>query len=459
MGDPNAVARGGGTLAAKKPLKLDNLVVLDNQVGSVGAPRKLGDLESALGFSNTKRDTKTSPAMGLQDHITKAAQDPEIAKVAFAVLDLTQATPRYGGHRDTIPFYPASMGKMMIMLGAFQLRFDLSVLASKEKISKFDDLVDRVADIWADAQHPPKGSAKTVFRGASPKIELENDHLVWIGGKRVPMSGIYAPVRLDRVFDKAAFDAGRGLAFKSDDVGFHQLYYIEYAGQNESLRKAKAKFGTFKTTEPAKLAFWDNLRLMIGFSNNSSPRHLAADLNMVHVISPLVRSRLFHPDHGGLWMGHPYNSKNGWYNAPVGKDRTTGTALSLVTLMAAIVRRKLVDATGCDEMLLLLQKWTNASPGVAFLDDPPKFKDVEVGIGTQSFIGSALRGLSIDGTYKAWSKLGIFEGYSDTAYIERTLSSGKKLKYVMAILDVHKDHFDRIELATKAVDDAIIAIN
>lgn len=462
----NAVGRGGGVLAAKKAAKFDSFVLLDNQVGNFSAPSTLGSLETALGFSSSKPDRKTLPDKGLQDLVDDLVKaDKQVAKAAFAVIDLTEPTPRYAGHRATEPQYPASMGKTMLMLAAFQLRFDLAALAAREKITDIDALFDRAAEIWDDAQHPPKGSPKTTLRAKTaklPKIELENDHVVLVNGSRLGM-GNWGKVKLDRIFDKTG-----GVSppqFKSDGLAFADLYYIEYPKERAKF-KDTTKLGLKTTTYKKKTvpvasvsayAFLDRLRLAIGFSSNDAPSTLARDLSLVHVNSPLWRSGLYDPEHHGLWLGNPYQNDDVWRGPPLGGNSTSATALAFVTFFAAIFRDKVTDAASCAEMRKMLQKMPTVRPTKSLYDDPANWNGVEDGHGTKSFIRDALV-VGQSKKAKVHSKLGIFNGYSDTAHVERVVG-GKTLKYVISIMDVPESDDMRLDAVAQKVDDLIVAIN
>ncbi|MEZ0231044.1 MAG: serine hydrolase [Planctomycetota bacterium] len=465
-GERNAIAGGGGVVTAKKPPAFDHLVLLDNRVGPLGGKAKLGPLEAAIGFDHTKKHTLTAPDRGLQDYIDNIVKnDKQLAKTAFAVLDMSQKPYRYGGYRDTEALSTMSMGKMMIMIGAYQLRHDLRHLADDEKIKSFDKLVERAGDIWADAQHPPKGSAMKPFRAASPKIELENGQVVLINGKRVPTGANYSKTNLEHMFDKEAFDKGKTLDFRDDHLGYHQLEFIEFNYADNLM----ATWGV-KTKELTKLSYMDLMKLMIGWSSNMAPRHLVADMNIVNVMSTLFRAHLFHPDFGGMWLGHPWNQKKPWFDPPIRKrtqDRKVGSPLAFLTLMAAIAENKIVDAASCKEMKDLLQKFTPTVPSVAIEDDPKAWASMPVGIATRSFLGEKLQSLraekKLDGKVRWWSKLGILEGFSDTAYIERDLSDGRKLRYVVAHMDIPDGktevQAEWLHKLAELVDAAIVMLN
>jgi hypothetical protein len=446
----------------------------------------LGSLEKALNFNSGAPDPTLQGYVN--DWVTKAPTKALFEKKAFAILDLTRKDakkdprkdpPRYAGYRATEMFFPASMGKLMVMLGAYQLKTDLQALAKDESITSSSVLFDRAAGLWDDLQVVPKDEAlKTVnLRPKNPPIDLVNDHVLLFDGKPYPM-GKFGAINFEKVFDPSDFDASGGkkpLKFKSDDLGFHQLYYIEYEKYRNDLAKKDKKYRKpegigLKTIDVSKLSFLDQMKLMIGFSNNDAPRYLLSGIGMVPVHSALWQSELFHKDRGGLWLGNTYQKKNVWHRPPFPSSSSTiaGSALALVTLMAAIFRYQIADKASCDEMQFMLEK------GPLYLElwtDPPSWRDKPPGVGTKSFFGT--EGLNAEGNYPpdgsrprrdaiVHSKLGISPTGTlyDTAHVRRTVK-GKKLEYVVSVLQVPDDDnadpfFDKF---ANAVDDAIQVIN
>lgn len=444
----HAVAAGprAGALRAA-PRAHSRLVMLEHD----GPAGPLGSLQAALGFS------AAAPDAALKAELDRAvAADPGgLGKTAFAVLDLTTpGAARYAGHRATIPFYPASIGKVAIMFAAFQLRHDLMALARREGITDFDALADRAATYWAAAQQPDPAVPKTVLRASKPELAA-HEQLVLIDGKPARIYH-HDRVRLERIFDKAAGIAP--LRFRSDGLGFHQLYYIEYPGERRDL-DAKLGRPVVPTTDVSKLGFADRLALTVGFSNNYGPRALVADLGFALVTSPLLRSGLFDPEHGGLWLGNAYEKGKTFRGAPVGAGATTATALSLVTLMAALFREVVFDAAACAEARRLLHKGPGIAVGVDFDADPAAWAGADAGAGTTSFVLQALRGMPGAGALKVHSKLGIYKGTCDVAHVEHRLASGRTLRYAVAILDVPDGQHARLGAAARAVDEAVRAVN
>lgn len=57
------------------------------------------------------------------------------------------------------------------------------------------------------------------------------------------------------------------------------------------------------------------------------------------------------------------------------------------------------------------------------------------------------------------TRLGIYNGTSDAAYVFHKTKSGKLYNYALAILDVPKGHHDRLEHTVRAVDLAVRIVN
>lgn len=490
------MARGPApqTLAAPRP-RPAWFTLQEHWVGDPASPRPLRPLHLDLGFDPDAPD----PALQAKLDAFVAAEPDRHTRTGFAVLDLSGPTPRYAGHLDTALRYPASTGKFMIMLGAYQLRHDLAVLARQESIGDLDALFQRARERWVAAETPARGAKVELLR-REPRIERV-DRLVRFGGRprglrfdakataeTKEVHEHWGGVDLERIFDPAGGTSPP--RFRSDALPYHALYWHEYRTDKDF----KATFAKWDLAAlglaPRPIADWpfaDRLATMIGFSHNYAPRELARDLGLMLVNSTFWAAGLYTPDQGGLWLGNPYwinpAPPRVWSLEPTeGKLHTAATARALCTAMAAVMKDKLVDPAACREMRRLMRKgqglhrlapadedegWdpplTQAESDAyrdAVFDAPERLAGNPPGYGTRSFVRDALELPRKD--VVVHSKLGINSkpaDVSDVAHVRRRASGGRTLRYAVAILDVAAADFGLMAEVACAIDKAVDEVN
>jgi hypothetical protein len=498
VGDPKVVGTGNAahTVKPENLPKLDTLVMLDHAglsplVEALGLERVDGAEATKAGVApgSPRPDPKLQE---LVDRVIDGMAD-SVGQRAFALIDLTGGKARYAGNRllASKPYFTHSMGKLMILFGAFQLRHDLQALAKDPKITDFAALKKAAADVWRAALKskaqdlyaaPPKGEARVITLGDA--------------GKKVPIAR-YNTIDLGRIFDAAAFDSGRTLTFKTDGLKYHELHYLEYytykidktdpktlrQGQRMEailgakageLVKAKAPGLKPSKRDPKRwpdawpefhdlrrLAFDDRMKLTIGFSSNDAPHFLVEDLSLALVQSPLLRAGLY-PRTGGLWLGHPYGP--GLFRTPpVPSPDTsgiTGTATTLALLMASIFHGGVLDADGRTRLQRYLAKAHGLpeQPEYPKHEHPREWAEANAGNGTRSFIGGALPAAAAGEELEVHSKLGVMdERTSDVAHVRRK-KGAKEWRFVLAIMDVPPGRFDDISSVARAADLAVQAV-
>jgi len=457
----NSAAAGRSTVVVAPELPFDgfkDFVLLDHQIESAEGPKLLSDLWTEL---QIEASSELDAALK-----TAATKDAGVGSASFAVIDLTENTPRYAGHNDDRMLDPASTGKTVLMLGAFQLRYDLAVLAKREGIKDAGTLFDRAEERWARV-----GISATETESFNSAIDLmgprggqfiraERWRLVKSKGKTIPMvssAGVdFGQVKLDRIFDEDGGVTPPRFKQKFDDHGRPlsiggETPYGPVVGRDGRTRESLMDY---EEPQPARTAivnteleFWDWLRLMMAWSSNEAAECIVHTMGMVQANSPAWRAGLFDREHGGIWLGDDYFQPVGriWRKPPFltpGSHFTMGKAMSaraLAILFAAIFTKKVVDEQSCKEMQELLHTHRDRSP----------IKEALSSLVTQK----KLSGDVLD----YYSKLGIdyLKQEGDTAYIVRSDADGKTCKYVLSVLPTSQQARQAV---VKAVDDAILSL-
>lgn len=472
----------GKKLEATHKLEITTMfALLDHFRGSAGAAKRLDGLWDALHI-------ESSPELEqLIDEGVKQATDADkknIGEARFAVIDLNGSEPRYAGRRDTEMVDPASTGKTILMFGAYQLRFDLAVLAAENKqITDLDALYDRARYLWGKVEDPRTvdetkrdKDPTIVFKHRRPGQFLNHFHrsdVLTLDGERIKMVVAnsapskfkpdakldFGQVQFDRIFDK---NAGIPPKFKETDP--RPRSYEELKEYEEPSPKP--------TDVVSKdLGFMDRVKLMIAWSSNEAAETVAHEIGMVYVNSPMWRAGLFDPKEGGIWIGDDYHQHapkttqfpSGarlWKGPPFpkGAPGRVASAKALATLFAAIFTDKdhVLDKDSRAEMRAILRN-------PAFNPDRAGF-DSFIRDAVQSQIdGGALTGKIAD----LYSKIGVdwIARRGDTAFVVRDTEpdankTGKTFKYVFSILPVDLSaSLPVIKSVVKVVDQAVTKLN
>lgn len=453
--------------AKKRPTPLRYLAYLKHYTGSVSAPNLLGTLDPGYDPSapdildpahNPFQDAFLKRVQEAQDIITNdhrkrkvRGKPTDLRLTPVAVVDLT-VDPNRPGFAGCLPFasrYPASIGKLACMLGAFQLQFDLQVLASMSGATSQRELFELAREEWGKTQTPAISAQIPLtppgFKGSVKKVGLR-DHLVLFDGKKVVGEAYPAP-NLERIFDPKGSSftdfMSTGESFP-DLLKFDDPHTKAYPGY-------KRKPFTLKT-----LGFRERMDLMIGLSHNEATASCVRDIGFLYINSILLQSGIYSLQTGGLWMANAYNG-NYFHRDPVAGQSIGATPASLVNMFTLMFQNKLVNKTACDSMRRLLHKQPvkfEMVGGKHALDsdgapireqtidwfDAAKGAGIDPGTGTRSPVQDALAfDWEVLGTRSidAWSKLGLYKGVSDVALIEHVTTGGQKTRFAVSSL---KDH-------------------
>jgi hypothetical protein len=370
---------------------------------------------------------------------SKAAKPSvDLFKVAHALVDLTADAdkPRLAGHGLDTQRAPASCAKLACLLAAHQLSFDLRILAKKTPgVTTQEALFALARRTWSETQVAGKlvhfGKSDVVARKwGAPNLEA-----IFAAGWPFP--------------DPDA--AGPG--FKDTGLGFPDLIQFEYpgdfAGYAGRLKRLPGEHGGVEAL--ATVGFQERLELMIGQSLNSATGTCVRDVGYLYLASVLLRTGLYDPARGGLWLGASYIDKDvPFVPDPVHGKYVTATPRALATWFTLLARDELVDFEATGAMLPLLHK-VGYPAGEA--------KDVmewPAGGGTRSYFKG---GVPTTPEPTVYSKLGILDqddplGYSDAAWIKRK-PAGKKREnsFVLVGLQTSATALKRIaEAASAAVE-------
>jgi hypothetical protein len=380
------VPAAAGTQIVTRPKPFHDFVLLDHAVDSGEGRKRLSDLARALGLVFPPNALQERIDAGITAELANADVDTAkaIKEACFAVIDLTGDTLLYAGKLDTVMADPASMGKLALMLGAYQLRFDLTVLAGAKGLGDAASVFDRAEKLWADIGVAP---ARTISQREDPqKIAFETNHPGQFLKHLIPIGDWWdvvlfgdppPPPRTNRVpMVVGGYDFGRVHVRRVFDVngGVKPLTFLDEKRSVDYLDKIHENFALVSSEK-----FMNRLRMMIGMSSNEASETIVRDISMVYANSPLWRGGLFKPNDGigGFWLGEDYHQKDSsvtggriWHappfrNLPKQKPESKASALavamlpgrnraasarSLATLFAAIMKDKVVDKQSCQEI-------------------------------------------------------------------------------------------------------------
>lgn len=356
----------------RAPAPLRFLALLPHQTGDLSAPEAL---EQRLdpGFDPTKPDPALQTAL---DEALHAKFGKQLPNVPLALVDLSRGVdaPRFAGRMALAPRYPASIGKLAALLGAFQLRHDLQVLATTLVGKTQAELFDAARRAWGATQ-AGEGEAEPLVKGS--KLARKGD-LVLVGGAPVRGTGVYLAPQLSKIFEDkgaeviTAATADEFARFTSSGIDDDTLYKLD-----DDLHD-----------DPSLLpaGFEDRLALMIGYSNNVASGECIRSVGFVYPNSALLQSGIYDPLAGGLWLGSSY-AHDRFRTDPVAGLSVGATAASLASMFTLLAQGRLVSAQACQEMKALLG---------------------HRGLGRRRTFSPATRSLTkANPAAKVWSKLGL----------------------------------------------------
>jgi hypothetical protein len=306
----------------------------------------------------------------LSAKLTTALDDNSISttdtRLAFAIADLTKDAargfdlhnPAYAGVNDTEYGTVASMAKLLPLYGAYQLRYDLRKYIDE---GAGDSSIPDVATLANRAR-----AGYRIFPSAA------EDH------QDIPL--------IEKIFSELS--TGTSLDFHRGDQTEDDLQGIDSLEQDRLHHPDTRQIRTFgKLRNPNKLAteldasggtpqalyFFEQLRLMVGWSNDTSAAIVIESLGFPYLWELGFRSNLFHDSwfpirdgdasgfRGGLFIAHDYSgtkwtrASQGWSTPPwlalpcSGGPHDPvqgGTARSVALLMTVLAEDQLIGEEG-----------------------------------------------------------------------------------------------------------------
>jgi hypothetical protein len=441
---------------------------------------KVTDLEAWVATASTD-ETKTAAGRTKMLEVVRSLKD-----IHFAVVDLTAdiKSPKFAGNegklagatRDltTETDFGGSMVKIAAMYAAYQLQYDLNVLATNLKISlaagddhakKKAELFQAAWDTWVQTQKDDPAAASTDLPTVDPKLKLQlrlikrakgtkikmtfsswNGVTTWGKKHKNPIDG--AP-NLENIFDVLEGNPMQ-VTFKSDKTNYPPDHTEKEGG-------AKFRLGEFG--DPAGRTFYDRLFSTIDASNNVAAGSCILDVGYLYIASALMQANLYSPERGGgLWLTAPYPGVSNavlWIENPIpmheqivgGSVNTSRhyqdcSASAGATFMTLIAQDRLVSPLASQQMKFLMNKKKAGSAA--------DWNDTD----TYSPVQDALEKDGLGGTIKtAISKLGLSpqNDISDCAFIEREVEvtpaphrTTKLLRYVICMVNLPPNTQSRV---------------
>ncbi len=342
--------------------------------------------------------------------------DHDLSLKCMALADLTDdpANPAFVGVNDDEVLFPGSLQKISPMYAAFQLRSQVQAQVSAAL----------AGGLATSKPHWERTVIADLERSWVPKLNAEFPKLP----KTFP--------ELATIFEVDGTGAVRFRRHLTDD-----------------------RINQLGTEGSAEGVFGDWLTLMIRWSNNVAASKCIRALGYAYINGALKAGGFFAgaPAHG-LWLsgdyeghdwipnppGHPQANRAGqmltkrWATA---QGRTlsnmTATASQVCRFLTLIAQGNLVDATSSGEMSQLLD---------------------QTGLGIGSYVNTALSlaGRTPD---KLSAKIGYGDDarFHDCAIVERTLTSGRKIRYVVVGLGSKPNSKSDLYRLFVALDDVIVA--
>lgn len=416
--------------------------------------------------SGTSTEIKTQKDLNEMLKVINSLKD-----IRFAVVDLTADVnaPKFAGNegkapgatRDlaTEPSFGGSMVKIAAMYAAYQLQYDLNVLAKKlgislgsgdDKKKKKAELFQAAWDTWVQTQKDDAAAASTDLPSADPKLKRQGRLVKRVKGTKIKLTfsawngvttwgkkhkdPIDGAPNLENIFDVVEGNPMK-VTFKNDST--------KYTPDHES------RLGEFGN--PTGHPFYERLFSTIDASNNSAAGSCILDVGYLYIASALMQAGLYSPERGGgLWLSAPYPGVSNavlWIENPLpmhdqiigGKVNTSrhyqvSSAVAGATFMTLLAQNRLVSPMASDQMKFLMNK---NKPGAA---------GNWSGTDTYSPVQRALKKSGLGATIKtAVSKLGLSpqNDVSDCALIEREIEvtppphrTTKLIRYVVCMVDL-----------------------
>lgn len=399
------------------------------------------------GIIKDKREKDADPP-GLQDLVDEfLSKDEEkvqkkkksaaesLSNLRFALVDMTEniLLPKFAGHRETEQGGLGSMAKTGVMLAAFQLKFDLEMLAKRHSLGTAEELFAAARALWAQSQIQSDTPIIKELHADNRKLELV-DKLVRASGEAFPIplpKNADAP-KLEKIFDVVQNGSGVKLEFKGSD-----LVQVGKAGAPDTNKSIEdyVHAGGSSLKEVEKLTFAERMMLMLDESDNPASHTCITDIGFCYIGSCLWQYGIYDPNRGGgIWEGGSHLNLN-WHKSfvpqPNPKTRSepdfqNSTAVSAVTLFTLMGQRQLVT----EEASLAMRGLTSKMKSGLTIRNPQTGQSFPVTSYTRSFFFESLPfPVSV-----VCSKLGIGNFNNDVILVARR-DRGKILRYAAAGFD------------------------
>lgn len=301
---------------------------------------------------------------------------PSMAPFSFAVVDLTEDSlggfglerPAYAGHNDTRSMGSASLAKLLALYGAYQLRSDLRSLAAGSPASSLAELAALLRE-----HHRHLGASDGVYPLVEDLFTLSGGRVDFTTG--VDFTTATLPTRASEHIQSGT-DFVLDLTLTKIDIDDHHnkdptSRPATIRGKLGDQAPAAVKLAALRA-QLAQVGFREQLRLMVGWSNNASASIVIQALGFRYLWTLGTRSGLYRSEGwerssephagtrehapGGLFLGRDY-AGNMW------KDRSRGTAASpqaasaqaIATLLSALAQERLVEPEAHLEMREMLR--------------------------------------------------------------------------------------------------------
>jgi hypothetical protein len=338
------------------------------------------------------------------------------ASLRFAVCDLSGPTPVYAGHSDEKNGFVASIAKVAAMYAAFQLQYDLNVMAQRNRsLTTKTQLFEHAWREWISAQtHPAR-----LPDGERIRVQFGD----W--SSRAPNPRRDASPNLENIFH---VDESRNpLVVRFQQTTVPAKTVCDYR-QTE----------TREEPEPSvdDLPFYERMWLMIDESNGKAARSCILDLGYLYIFSSLFRSGLYdYRTRRGLWLSANYEGEPTWFPGPLlpaGGRPQSANPRSLVTMFTLLLADRLVSPFSSSSMQRLLGKTNGKLRPFAPLNTNGSSLS-----GSPLFSGllDPQRGVRVR---EAYSKLGLGPGgscFDLGAFRAQATGHGAQIAYVIAVLD------------------------
>jgi hypothetical protein len=340
------------------------------------------------------------------------------ASLRFAVCDLSGPTPVYAGHSDEKNGYVASIAKVAAGYAAFQLQYDLNVMAQRNRsLTTKAQLFEHAWREWISTQtHPAR-----LPDGERIRVQFGN----W--SSRAPNPRRDASPNLENIFD---------VDESTNPLVVRFLQTPEPAKTVWDYRQTETR----EEPEPSvdDLPFYERMWLMIDQSNGKAARSCILDLGYLYIFSSLFRSGLYdYRTHRGLWLSGNYSGKSEqeWKAGPLlpadGHPQSANPR-SLAAMFTLLLSDRLVSPFSSSLMRRLLGKNNGKLRPFAPLNTNGSSLS-----GSPLFSGllDPQRGVTV---HEAYSKLGLGPRgscFDIGAFRAQATGHGAQIAYVIAVLD------------------------